>query len=720
MMMKKLIFLLIGIPVLIIQSWGQGFMNIAETSGIDFSYSTVEYGGGLSMVDFNQDGFDDLSFATPLGESLRFFIGGESGLTEISPLISHNSEVKQLLWVDYDNDGVLDLYLTSATKNKLYRQTDTFIFQDVTLEAGLDFPELTSYCSTWFDYDLDGYLDLCVAHRTPSLNGSACIYHNDRNGGFEKVAITNRAQSVLAMTIIDANRDGWDDIFLAQDYEKGNILLQNNQNGTFTDVSISSEVNVEMNSMTASVADVNDDGWEDIYVTNTTEGNIFLLNDQDGTFTEASADYHLNIRNVTFGAIFFDADNDMDLDLHIGGMLSNYTFENPGQGEAFIKRNTTWGFVTDAQFNNGVAMGDLNQDGYLDFAKNSVTRTNFITSQNSVWQNQFSGNNYLKMNLVGRISNQRAIGARIQVFAGGKIQHRRIACGESFSSQHSYTQHVGLANHMIVDSVKIFWPAGQVSIHKNITANQLITLTEPLSGCMDVQACNYHPLAQSNGGNCRYPDSLFSCFGCLNDTDQDGVCDEQEVQGCMDPQSCSFNAFATDEDHSCVYLIVSSIQGEQEVTSFTPIPYSCESNQDYRYIWTVENGSIVLGQGSAEIMVLWHDQEEGNLRVQVQNETGCTSPENEIRVSISPVDFDPFAGREVFASPNPFEEQVSLHGLVEGKSYSYQVTSVTGRKLSEGLVSHKNNQLALDFPAGIYLITLQEGTSSYLIRLIKT
>ncbi len=533
----------------------QGFTNISSTLNLPNGYQNGEYGGGVSFVDFNQDGLDDLTFPSGGNTLIHFYQNTGSGFAESPTLVLNTSEVKQVIWVDYDNDGDLDLYTTSSSLNRLYKNTGDLNFEDITPTCGFNDPLKQSFCGSWLDYDEDGLLDLCISHRISHLVGNITLYRNLGNDQFQDVTalagLSNLGNSVLAMATFDMNNDGWEDIYVGQDYQAGNLMLKNNGDGTFDNISVSSNSNIQNNTMTTTIGDYNGDGWMDIYLTNTSEGNSFLENQGDETFIEKAGILGVIINEFCWGAVFLDADNDMDLDLHISSTNQSFMFENPNDGLPFIEVTDSWGFENDANYSVGSAAGDYNGDGRVDFAEN-----NSWPSLPAFWQNNFTENNYIIIDLQGTVSNSMAVGAVIDVFAGGIHQIRRVGCGEGFSSQNAYSQFFGLAENTLIDEINIKWPNGLESTLTDINANQRITIIEnvPGAGCTDPQACNYDPAATINDGSCVYAEPFYDCAGnCINDTDSDGVCDELEILGCMDAQACNYDAEATDNDGSCTY-----------------------------------------------------------------------------------------------------------------------------------------------------------------------
>ena len=355
--------------------FAQGFSQIGSSLNLPNGYGTGEYGGGISFVDFNQDGWDDLTYASGENDSLHFYINSENGFEKINSLVDNISEVKQVLWVDYDNDGDFDLYCTSHEQNKLYKNTGDLNFIDITASIGFTDPLSQSFNAVWLDYDEDSLLDLCVSHRTSFLEGHIKLYKNLGNDEFQDVTaiagLSNLGNSVLAMTTFDMNNDGWEDIYVGQDYDAGNLMLRNNGDGSFSNISASSNSAIENNTMTTTIGDYDGDGWMDIYVTNTPEGNTLLRNQGDETFAELAAPMGVDLFSFTWGAIFFDADNDMDLDLHVSSPSQNFIFENQGNGLPFIDVTSTWGLIGDNSYSVGNALGDYNQDGQVDFSENN-------------------------------------------------------------------------------------------------------------------------------------------------------------------------------------------------------------------------------------------------------------------------------------------------------------------------------------------------------------
>ncbi len=701
---------------------GQGFVEIGESLGINYDFNTDEYGGGVSFADFDQDGLDDLTFASGPGDPIRFHKNNGNGFTELEPLVDNTTETKQIFWIDYNNDKQLDLYVTSSNQNRLYKNLGNLSFQDVTSEVGLPDTDQLTFTALWMDYNNDGWLDLIVTYRTPEEEGWVELYRNIDGNSFidhtSKAGLLGKGNSVLTMTSFDYNNDGLSDLFLAQDWEQGNQLFRNNGNGTFTDVSLISNANQRMNSMTASVADYNEDGWFDIYVSNTREGTILLRNNQDGTFTDVAEEKGIKIRSLTFGAIFFDADNDSDLDLHIVGGQVNYMFENMGNDVPYRRVNDEWGFSRDRFFNNGFSIGDYNNDGYADLVKNSMTLTGTVKGVNTFWKNNFSENNYLSVDLEGTVSNSFGIGAVISLHLGDRVLKRRVASGESFCSQLSYTQMFGVGTRDVIDKIVVEWPSGNISEVLEVSSNQKLLITEPNFGCNLQDACNYRPDVVPKNELCRFNETYYDCAGCINDADQDGVCDELEIPGCKDINSCSFNPYATEEDGSCTYLSTYTINGPQEVKAMVPLIYSYTENSESTYAWEANNGSVILGQGLHEVQVIWHNAEDRWLTVTETSVTNCVSETVKMEIAEILAPLGNLTETNIKAYPNPANDFVRLQGPTQNQ-VKILIYDIYGKLwLKDYFETYKGEAIDISkLKSGIYLIQVEEGDDTQSLKL---
>jgi ASPIC/UnbV protein/type IX secretion system substrate protein/VCBS repeat protein len=477
----KLIFLLnVGF------CFGQlSFQDNATSLGVGVSYGVSTWGGGVSFYDFNNDGWDDLTFATTNGVEVLFFENNKDNTFSLIDLgINDIYRTKQVTWVDYDNDGDKDFFATSISGlNKFYRNDGNLSFTDISLTSGLFTTNLYTYGASFGDIDNDGDLDVFIANRDDiTENQRSYLYRND-NGFFvditESAGLSLSNELSFCSAFFDYDNDGDQDLYVANDKLPNiNRLYQNDGTGNFTDVSVFSLAGIAIDAMSTTIDDYNNDGWFDIYVTNTPDGNYHLRNNGDGTFTDVAADVGTGFYSIGWGAVFLDADNDADLDLYVSGMtdgtngnLPSAFYENQGDDTYLIP--TSIGFANDTRVSFSNAIGDFNNDGYPDIVVMNDTDNNFL------WENTTTNsNNWLKIKLQGVTSNRDGIGSKIEVFTNGKSQYRYTLCGEGYISQNSDTEIFGAGTATNIDYVKVTWLSGVVDILNNVTPNQTLTIVE--------------------------------------------------------------------------------------------------------------------------------------------------------------------------------------------------------------------------------------------------
>jgi hypothetical protein len=470
------------------------FNESSIAHGLNASYGTGFVGGGISFCDFDNDGWDDVTLATEAGAPVRFFKNNSGSFTEIFPnLTDYNYEYQQVIWIDYDNDGDKDLYMAvHNASSKLYRNDGNLTFTDVTLTSGIFTGNLKNFGASWGDYNNDGYLDVFLTYRSGIESNR--LYENNGDGTFSNVSsaagISSGGHLSFCSSFFDYNNDGWQDIYIANDrIVTTNILYHNNGDGTFTDVSDQSGAGLLMEAMSTTIGDYNNDGWLDIYITNTNYefpelpdavvGNVFLRNNGDGTFTNIAMINGTDFNSIAWGAVFLDADNDMDLDLYVSGMLDDTLFlpsafyENDGFNNFSIPTNA--GFDNDTEESYSNAIGDINNDGYPDIIVCNEATNMFLWKNNCNTQNNY---NWLKVKLEGTVSNKDAIGSLIEISINGNKQFRYTVAGEGYISQNSNTEFFGLANNTTIDYLKVKWLSGIEDVYFNVDANQTLDVLE--------------------------------------------------------------------------------------------------------------------------------------------------------------------------------------------------------------------------------------------------
>ena len=486
------------------------FEDVANEIGTAYSYGTSTWGGGVSFADFDNDGWDDLTFASEEGTEIYFLKNNDGIFNSISLNgISNTFKTKQVIWVDYDNDGDMDLFATSLNGiNKFYKNNGDMNFIDISETIGLFQNNHSTFGASFADIDNDGDLDVFISNRDSENHNY--LYRND-SGVYTDVTyssgISLDSQFSFCSIIFDFNRDGFQDIYIANDKPQNiNRLYKNLGNGTFVDVSINSGTDLDINAMTTTLGDYNNDGWFDIYVTNSPEGNVLLLNNGDETFTDMALETGTTFDSVGWGAVFLDAENDGLLDLYVSGSLdgsvnsylSSAFYHQQNDGTFIIPQDI--GFDADNRESYSNAIGDINNDGKADIVVGNNVYSNFL------WENQsINDNNWLKVKLEGVVSNRNGIGNTIEINIDGQSQYRYTLAGEGYLSQNSFYEFFGMGNATEVDYVKVTWTAtGETEIINNIAANQAIIIKEG-SGILSSEnnlketAFSLYPNPSSNG-----------------------------------------------------------------------------------------------------------------------------------------------------------------------------------------------------------------------------
>lgn len=461
------------------------FTDVAEDYEILFTSDGCVLASGLAFMDYNDDGLDDIVMTSCQGQNIQFYQNNGDNFIGFTPdfLTGDTSETRVVLWADYDNDGDKDLFIgNSNARNKLYRNMGSGVFIDYTDIAGLSPLAHATYAASWADYDNDGWLDLYVANRsTQNMPMHNKLYRNNGDGTLTDVTsqagVGNVNGATIATAWLDYNNDGWPDIYNANDRGTINRLFRNNGNGTFTNVS-DANVNLAMDAMSVTVADIDDNGFLDIYVTNDASGNKLLMNNGDGTFIESATQMGVQVNKGTWGSLFIDYDNDGDFDLFVCAMstgsggygIANDLFEN--QNGTFV--NVSASATVLNQFPSmGAAMADFNQDGYYDIAV-----LNSGNERSSLLQNSGGSSNWIKIHLQGDLSNHDAIGSWIYVWCNGQMYKRYTQCGANFSSQDAAYQIIGIGEHSDIDSVVVQFPAGTRIVKENPPINSDLLVLE--------------------------------------------------------------------------------------------------------------------------------------------------------------------------------------------------------------------------------------------------
>jgi hypothetical protein len=529
--------LLLALPLLAAQ---EIFTDVTAQAGIVWRHFSGEspdrylieaMGGGVAFLDFDQDGRQDLFFVnggeTPHGKSagpVRNALYRNRGGGKFED-VTYKSGAGQMPFygmgvaaADFDNDGYPDLFITGYPSCALLHNNRDGTFTDITERAGVKNAGKWAASAAWFDYDRDGRLDLFVANyaKFSYEHGPHCdyqgmrtycaqvayqgerptLFHNNGDGTFTDVTaqsglgkLIGRALGVVA---VDANDDGWTDLFVARDASP-NLLLINQHDGTFKDIALTAEVALSIDGnaragMGIDAGDVNGDGRPDFIITEfNDETHALFLNAGNAPYREWTRESGLAALTHTFvgwGAHFIDFNNDGNLDLvlvdgHINQVIERtrvdvsykeppLLLENDGKANFRNVEEAAGSVFSNRYVGRGLAVGDYDNDGGVDVVFTRLNDTPILLHNNVGHLKQWIG-----IELQGTKSNRDAIGAKLTLTCGAKKLVRWITGGASYLSSHDKRVVFGLGDTP-PGSVKleIRWPNGNTQTVTALKLNQ--------------------------------------------------------------------------------------------------------------------------------------------------------------------------------------------------------------------------------------------------------
>lgn len=472
-----------------------GWQDILLVNGTDFPGQRRQAGTGLSLYKNNRDGtFRDVTRQAGLNVPM-YGLGVAVG--------------------DFDNDGFPDLFITCLGQSRLFRNTGRGSFEDVTQKAGLGDRAALSTSAVWLDYDRDGLLDLFVcnyvkwtpdqdvfcsidgkqkSYCTPeAYRGATCwLFRNKGDGRFEDVTancgIFDTSSKSLGVTAFDYDNDGWPDLFVANDTQP-NKLYRNLRNGKFQEVGVRagvafSEDGKARAGMGVDAADLDNTGIPSLVVTNFHNEMLGLYKPAGGgSFSDMAPGSELGRatrRSLGFGCFFFDADLDGALDLlvvngHIDPSARNTPYAQPphlflnggGAGKFRDVAPHAGSDFARPKVGRGAAFGDFDNDGDLDILLTTNGGAAYL------YRNDLTnGHRSIRFRLRGTKCNRDAIGATVRIFTGGSSSSRTVKSGGSYLSQSELPVTFGLGRRDAVDRVVITWPSGRVEEHKGVKAGR--------------------------------------------------------------------------------------------------------------------------------------------------------------------------------------------------------------------------------------------------------
>jgi hypothetical protein len=498
---------------------------------------------GCAFLDYDNDGWLDIFLVNtgpsnfykpkqPLHHALykNNRDGTFSDVTSAAGIPVSNSFGQGVAAADFMNSGYPGILITAYGPPTLLRNNGNGTFTDITATSGLAIPELTNGWTTsavWFDYDNDGRLDLflCSFVQYGQADRFSCgdnsmgrkyycvprvfkptasfLFHNNGDGTFKLVSkgtdIESSLGKALGVVATDVNNDGLMDLFVANDTVQ-NFLFMNRGKGKWEEIGLAAEVAFSgsgqpRSGMGVDAFDVNNDGWQDLFVANVDQEMFSLYqNNKNESFLDTAHKHSVaqSTRLLSgWGLKFFDYDNDGWVDAilsngHPDDMIEQYSQQVKYKEPLLLFHNTngvlknisaTAGPVFQKSYpSRGLAVGDFNNDGRLDVLVANNGEAPLLLRNNASPENRWVG-----LKLVGRLANRDAVGARIVWSVDGKKFTRLKNNGGSYLSSHDPREVLGLGPTGKLDYVEIYWPRPSTRVQRltNLEPGKYHTINEP-------------------------------------------------------------------------------------------------------------------------------------------------------------------------------------------------------------------------------------------------
>jgi hypothetical protein len=549
---------------------GIDFLNeLVENDTLNYTKFPYMYmGGGVSIGDINNDGLDDIFFTGNLVANKLYLNKGNMKFEDISEkagITGSHQWFTGSTMADVNNDGWLDIYVCVSAKyqpsdNLLFINNHDNTFTESAKAYGIN-DKSSSVQATFFDYNNDGLLDLYVANypivlvsqgaefyrekiKENKFEESGHLYRNNGNLTFSDVTdeagVRNFGMSI-GVVAADFNNDGWKDIYVSNDFNPPDFLYLNNGNGTFSEVVKECTFQTSIFGMGLDAADINNDGFLDMFQIDMTppdhyrrtvnvipmrqetfdnsitygfhyqymQNSLQLNNgifDNKPVFSNISLFAGVAYTDWSWGGLFMDMDNDGLKDLFVSngvlkdinnqdilpapksGMyfqkqkteyrpelfpstpIPNYAFRNNGD-LTFGNKSLQWGF-DEPTLTNGISCSDLDNDGDLDLVVNNMNKVS------AVYENRVADkeNHYLKIKLRGPEHNPFGLGSIVFVRTGNVTQKQELTLTRGYQSSVSPVIHFGLGKNQVIDELRVIWPDGMQQTIPKIKADQLISL----------------------------------------------------------------------------------------------------------------------------------------------------------------------------------------------------------------------------------------------------
>ncbi len=548
---------------------GIDFTNtLIENDTLNYTIFPYMYmGGGVAVGDINNDGLDDIFFTGNLVPNKLYLNKGNLRFEDISVkagIQGNHQWFTGVTMVDINNDGWLDIYVCVSGKykpsdNLLFINNKDNTFTECAKSYGIN-DQSSSVQATFFDYNNDGLLDLYVVtypivlvsmgadfyHNKiveKNLDESGHLYRNNGNNTFtdvtDEAGVRNFGMSI-GVVAMDFNNDGWKDLYISNDFNPPDYFYLNNGNGTFREVLKEATFQTSIFGMGLDAADINNDGLLDMYQIDMTPAehsrrivNVIPMSRQtfykslglglhyqymqnslqlnNGIFNNVPVFSNISLFSNTaytdwsWGGLFMDVDNDGLKDLFVSnGVLkdinnqdildspngniyfktkkeyrpelfpttpvSNYMFKNNGDF-TFSNKAESWG-LSEPGLTNGISYGDFDNDGDLDLVMSNVNEASPVYENKVVKKDH----HYLKIKLAGPKTNLFGLGSIVLAKTGDITQKQELTLTRGYQSSVPPVVHFGLGLYKVIDELTVIWPDGKRQILRGVNADQTMTI----------------------------------------------------------------------------------------------------------------------------------------------------------------------------------------------------------------------------------------------------
>lgn len=504
------------------------FTDVTAKAGIHHVFKVYEgmFGGGACVIDFNNDGFEDVYITGGTNDDVLYKNNGDGTFTNVyaqsGMTITRNFVTQGVTSADVNRDGYTDLFITTITRrdkrlpiprsiNLLFLNNGDGTFRDATKEYGLDQMLSFSTSASFGDFNADGWPDIYVGNYFNEFKGKLSVVTDATVVGANQIAkgylLLNEKgkhfRDVSSEYGLDFRGFGFGGIFTDYDNDRDQDLFINHDFGykrtpdmllenkyprkSFIDVGKKKGMDLRINSMGTAVGDYNNDGWMDYYVTNI-KFNYFMVNQGPGKpFVNKARELGVDFFAISWGANFADFDKDGDLDLFVSNgdlnpncvPMADFYFEN--LGGRFEDHASRVG-LADYGIGRGSVVFDFDNDGDLDLLvvnQEPVLPGYPVESVTHLYRNDCPNGNWIKIALKGMQAESHGLGSRIEIEAGGKKMIREIDGGaSSHMSQNSVIAHFGLGAITKIDRITVYWTGGNEQSITNVPVNRQIVITE--------------------------------------------------------------------------------------------------------------------------------------------------------------------------------------------------------------------------------------------------